>query len=98
MRDAYDHGLDVLGQGVGDFVPWLGVVGKVMGGLAGGTGATGAQSAEAQKAAIEKALAEERMRQAAAKAAADAARARMIAYGVAGVVGIGAIVFLLRRR
>lgn len=94
-REFYKNGTEILGLGVGDFVPWLKVVGNVAGGLAGGD--QGASKADQEK-AIQKALEQERIKQQAAKAEADAARTRSILYGVIGAVGVGGLVFVFTRR
>ena len=36
IKSTYRHGREVLGADVGSFVPWLGIVGKLAGGLTGG--------------------------------------------------------------
>lgn len=38
ILDTYREGADILGVNAGDFLPWLGIVGKVAGGAAGGGG------------------------------------------------------------
>lgn len=95
---TYDAGLDVLGLGVGDFVPWLNVVGKVAGGLAGGSGDDKDKQKAATDEAIKKALEQERLKQAAAKAEHDAAVTRWILIGTIGVAGIGTTLALLLGR
>ena len=95
---AYSHGLDVLGLGVGDFVPWLNVVGKVAGGLTGGGGDDKDKQKAATEEAIKRALEQERLKQAAAKAEHDAAVTRWILVGTVGVVGLGGLAFLATRK
>lgn len=92
MRGRYGAGLDILGAGVGDFVPWLGMVGNLAGGLLGGGGDKGG-GADAQKKAIEEALAK-------AKAEQDAARTRTLLYVTLGAVmvgGLGVAVYAARK-
>jgi len=91
---TYEAGLDVLGAGggIGDFVPWLGVVGKLLGGGGGGS-----ESGKSSEDAIRRALEEERQRQAMEKARADAQRTQMIMFGGLGLLGLGGIFLLLRR-
>jgi len=88
----------VLGLGVGDFVPWLNVVGKVAGGLTGGGGDDKDKSKAATEEAIKKALEQERMKQQAAAAAAQAATMRAILFGTLGAVGVGGILFFALRK
>lgn len=111
MRIAsYDEGLDVLGAGlgIGDFVPWLNVVGKVAGGIASvATGDSGKGAAQAPQTqafqqketqdAIRRALEKERERQAAEKARADAAATRNLVYVLLGVVGVGGALLILKK-
>lgn len=91
---TYEAGLDVLGLGVGDFVPWLNVVGKVAGGLTGGGGDDKEKQKAATEEAIKRALEQERLKQAAAKAEHDAAVTRWTLIGVVGAVGLGGLALL----
>lgn len=88
--DTHEAGMDILGGvSAADFVPWLGVVGKIAGGLAG----AGGPSPEDQKAAIQKAVEEQKRKEALAKAQADAARAKALLYVIGGVLGAGLLTF-----
>ena len=98
MSRAYQKGLDVLGLGVGDFVPWLGVVSKAVGGLTGSGGDDKDKSKAATEEAIKKALEQERVKQQAAKAEAQAATMRMVLFGTLGAVGVGGILFFALRK
>jgi hypothetical protein len=93
------QGVDVLGAGlgVGDFVPWLNIVGKVAGGLGGG-GDDKAKADAATAIAIKKALEEQAAKQAREKAEAEARTTRMILYGVLGVTAVGGMFMFLGRR
>jgi hypothetical protein len=85
----YADGLDALageGLNIGDFVPYLNTISK----LAGAAGQGGQAAQAQQRPTAEQLIAQERARQERAKAEADAARTRMILYGVLGVVGLGA--------
>lgn len=87
----------VLGLGVGDFVPWLNIVGKVAGGVGGG-GDDKAKSDAATALAIKKALEEQEAKRAREKAEAEARTTRMILYGVLGVTAVGGMFMFLSRR
>lgn len=104
---AYRLGTEVLGDGIGDFVPWLGVVGKIAGGA--GSIASASDKKKDDKsdkkddkktsegnsaAAIKQAFAEERMRQETEKAKDAASRSNMILVGV-GVVAVSGVMGLL---
>jgi hypothetical protein len=99
---AHDRGIDVLGDGMGDFIPWLNVAGKMMGGMGGGGqqgaagGAQGAPQVSAQQ-AVQQAMAQERARQAAEKAATEAKNMKLITYGLIGAVALGGVVLVLRK-
>lgn len=96
LFDTHEAGLDILGgMGVGDFVPWLGVVGKLAGGLAGGS--DGGSSPEAQKAAVQKAVEAQKQKEALAKAQSDAARTKALLYGTVGVLGAGLLTFTVMK-
>jgi hypothetical protein len=97
LREKHEAGLDVLGAGLGlsDFVPWLGAVGKIAGGLTGGGSDT------STKDAIAKAVAAEKQKQEIAKAQAEAAKTRAILYvalGVVGVAGLGTAMYFITRK
>ena len=92
LFDTHEAGMDVLGGvGVGDFVPWLGVVGKLAGGLAGGG------SADDQKAAVQKAVEAQKQKEALAKAQAEASRNKALLYGTVGVLGAGLLTVLIMK-
>jgi hypothetical protein len=96
LFDTHEAGLDILGGvGIGDFVPWLGVVGKLAGGLAGGS--DGGSSPEAQKAAVQKAIEAQKQKEALVKAQADAARNKALLYGTVGVLGAGLLTFTVMK-
>jgi len=101
LFDTHEAGMDILGGvGIGDFVPWLGLVGNIAGGLGGALGggaAGGKTSPEAQKAAIQKAVEEQRRQAALAKAQADAARNKALLYGTIGVLGAGLLTFTVMK-
>ncbi len=99
--NIYSHGMDVLGASAADFAPWLKIVGGVaqgLGGILGPEGKSDKESKEALKKAVEEAVEKEKAKLAAEKAKADAARTRLILYSVLGAVGVGGLVFLLRRK
>lgn len=109
LREQHEAGLDVLGGsslGITDFVPWLGAVGKIAGGLLGGSDdkktATGTASTTsndaATKLAVAQALAAQKQRDAEAKAEADAKRSWAILYGVLGALGVGATVYVVTKK
>jgi hypothetical protein len=89
MFRAYRNGIDVLGDGVADFVPWLGLISKL--GTSAGSGTQ--KQKEAEAAAVAAALKKQREE-------AEAARKRtmMLAIGgtvvAASVVGFAAYKFL----
>ena len=108
MKNYY-VGADVLGEGIGDFVPWLGIVGKVAGGLTGGggdskssnplasmTGGKANSGGDTQK-AVQEALAQERAHQAMAKVAKDATITKFAAFGAVGIIGLGVLVLAFRK-
>ena len=97
FRDTHEAGMDILGAGgvtAGDFVPWLGMVGKLAGGLAGGSDGA---SPEAQKAAVQKAVAEQKQKEALAKAQADASRNKALLYGTVGALGAGLLTVVVMK-
>lgn len=67
LLDTYRAGQEVLGDGVGDFIPWLGIVGKVAGGALGGKDDKGGDKPAAAKASdvaaqVKQALEDDRRR------------------------------------
>jgi hypothetical protein len=84
--NAYNRGLDILGDGVGDFVPWLGIVGKLVGGSSGGADDAAKKALAAQQAA------------ALAKAQHDAAVTKIVLFSVLGVAVLGTGAVLLLRK
>lgn len=102
----YMYGADVLGEGIESFVPWLGIVGKVAGGLTGGgggsnplastTGGKASSGGDTQK-AVQEALAQERAHQAMAKVAKDATITKFAAFGAVGIIGLGVLVLAFRK-
>lgn len=115
MKSTYEHGLDVLGGGVGlgDFIPWLGLASKVVGGFLGGgsdsssddKAKTSAAVAAVQKkaAAAQKKAEEEQKKaeEARKKAEEAAAKARMTLYLVLGGVGfvtMGGVLYIALRK
>jgi hypothetical protein len=108
---SYNDGVDVLGVGVGDFLPYLNIISSVAG-IAGGAGGAGglmggkkdaAQTTPAASGAsaaqqIQQALEQERQRQAFAKMQTDAANNRMLLFGALGLGGLGIFALLITRR
>jgi hypothetical protein len=94
---AHALGMQVLGDGVMDFVPWLGTVSKMFTG--GGSGAQATQapglasSSLAAQEAARRVIEEERLR----RAEADAAKMRVVVYGLIGALGVGAAVWVLKK-
>lgn len=85
----YSEGLDALageGVNVGDFIPWLNVVGKVLGAAGQGGAQTQQQPSQMQQMQMMKMQQEQQAR---AKAEADAAKTRLLVYSVLGVLGLG---------
>lgn len=98
-RDNYEAGLDILGASAGDFVPYLNLVGKALGGVGGMlSGGQGGSSAADQQAAIAKAIAEQKQKEELAKAKAAAQRNEMLLIGTLGAIGVGGLVFALTRK
>jgi len=107
---AYKRGLEVLGDGVGDFLPFLNIVGKVAGGAGGLTGggspAGGAAKSEPSKAdveaAVQKAIEQDRAKQArakeVAKAEASAKTTQLLLVSILGVLGLGGAYLLIRKK
>ena len=100
---SYNDGVDVLGEGIADFVPWLGIVSSVAGGAMGGgkkdaakTSSTSSGASVAQQ--VQQALEQERQRQAFAKMQTDAANNRMLLFGALGLGGLGILALLITRR
>jgi hypothetical protein len=90
---AYEAGTDVLGDGVnvGDFIPWLGLVGKVVGSVTGSSSPNDKALKEAADKAAKEALAKQ-------QAQAAAARNQLIMVAVLGAVGLGGMFLILNRR
>jgi len=108
---SYNDGVDVLGEGIGDFLPWLNIVSSVAGGAMGGGGAGGlmggkkdaakttpAASGASSAQQIQQAIEQERQRQAFAKMQTDAANNRMLLFGALGLGGLGILALLITRR
>jgi hypothetical protein len=91
------HG-DVLGVGLGDFVPWLNVVSSAAGALTGGGDKDKKAAQEAQAAAIKKALEEEKVRRAKEAAEAKARTMQLVLFGFLGLTVVGTGAYLLARR
>jgi phage/plasmid primase-like uncharacterized protein len=99
LNDTYFAGLDALGLDIGSFVPWLGIVSSAAGALTGGDKAAADKKAkEASDAAVKKALEEQAAKAAREKAEASARRMSYILIGVVGVVGLGGVYALARRK
>lgn len=82
----YERGLEMLGGdglNIADFVPWLGTIGKIAGGIS--QTPTGDQKKQQQQVQLAQMQAE----QARKKAEADAAKMKMIVFGTLGVAGLG---------
>ena len=110
----YSDGADVLGEGVGDFLPWLNIVSSVAGGAMGGGGAGGLMGGkkDASKTApaasttsnapaaqqIQQAIEQERNRQSIAKMQRDAENNKMLLFGALGLGGLGILALLITRR
>lgn len=107
----YNYGLHVLGDaGISSFVPWLGVVGKVAGGLLGGSNTAAAAPTAAQQAAtaqaaaaqqqlaMQQALAQAHAQAVAEQAAASAKTTQMLMFGVLGAVVLGGAFMVLNKR
>jgi hypothetical protein len=101
-RDNYEAGLDLLGasSSVGDFVPYLNLIGKALGGVGGmlSGGSSGGSSASDQQAAIAKALADQKQKEELAKAQAAAQRNELILIGTLGAISVGGLVYALTRK
>lgn len=98
---AYEAGVDVLGDGfdasqITSMIPMLSAFTGKAGGGSGSSGNSGAKPEADTSKAIARALQEERARQSAEKAAAQARTTNMLLIGVLGAVGIGTIVLLKR--
>ena len=102
----YEEGADVLGDGIDSFLPWLGVVGKVAGGLGGSSDKKDEKKSEDKKptipvvdvaAQVRQALDDERKRQQQEKLDADVRSMRtvMIVAGL-GVAGFATWALLKR--
>jgi hypothetical protein len=99
MRTAlgsYDCGLDVLGgAGASDFMPYLGVIKSLAGGLGQQQQTTTQPETLTQ---VQQALEQERARQALAAAEAKARNTRYALYGVLGALGVAGVAWILARR
>lgn len=88
----YKSGMEVLGgDGLLDVIPGLSMLTKSS---TPGTPAAGAQSTQDQ---IKAALEQERMRRATEKAEADASESKVIMFGLLGALGVGGLVFFLKK-
>lgn len=108
IRELYDEGLDILGDGIGDFVPWLGIVGKVAGGALGGSDKKDEKKSDEKKSApaaavpqvdvaaqVRQVLDDERKRQQQEKLVANVRNMQVATVAVGlGVAGIAAWMIL----
>jgi hypothetical protein len=100
---SYKHGMDVLGDGIESFLPWLGVVSKVATGAMGaaskgkGGGAAGGTAAPSGP-SMQQMMEQEHQRQALEKAQADAATTKMLLFGAIGLVVVGGLTFVIARK
>jgi hypothetical protein len=105
---SYNDGVDVLGVGVGDFLPYLNIISSVAGVAGGATGgkkdaakmtpaASGASGASTAQ-QIQQAIEQERNRQSIAKMQRDAENNRLLLFGALGLGGLGILALLITRR
>jgi len=90
----------VIGADASSFVPYLGMVGKMVGGLLGGgsSDASAAGGGSMQQLMAMQMMQQERDRKAAEAAAAKSRQTMMlVGLGVVGLLGVGALVYLLKK-
>ena len=105
---GYKHGADILGLGVTDFVPWLGTVGKIVGGLGGSNtpaaptaaqqAATAQAAAAQQQLAMQQAIDRAHAQAVAEQAAASAKTTQMLMFGMFGAVVLGGAYLVLSKK
>jgi hypothetical protein len=88
---------EYVGADAGGFMPYLGMVGKLAGGLLGGGSDSGGDQMTKMM-AMQMMQAEKDKRDAAAKAERDRqSRNQMLLIAGAGILGLGALIYLLKR-
>lgn len=91
---------DVVGDvGVGDFVPWLGLVSKVAAGVGQKveeSSASKKKGASSPEEAVQRALEKERDRQRQEKMASETNTLKWLLFGILGLLGIGGAALTIR--
>lgn len=98
MSTRYARGADILGFGLTDFVPYLGVVGKAVGSLTGGGGDDKEKGkSDATNQQLQQLIAQQQAQQAAASAQA-AEKQQMMIYILFGAVALGGLYLFKKKK